>query len=63
VFQLASLDGEILGDVAARHLERLTPVWRNRWQESRSFTQAILKEFRPAPTALHYIAEALQGKS
>jgi len=63
VFQLTSLDGEILGDVAAHHLERLAPAWRNRWHESRSFTQAILKEFRPSPTALEYITQALQAQS
>ena len=63
VFQLSTLDGAILGDVVSHYLERLAPAWRNRWRESWSFTQAILKEFRPAPTAIHYITKALREKS
>ena len=59
-FQLSTLDGKILGSVAAHRLERIAPAWRHRWQESWSFSQTLLKEFRPAPTALAIITQALQ---
>jgi len=60
-FQLSTLDGEILGSVVAHRLERLAPVWRNRWQESWSFTQAILKEFHPSPTVQELLAQAARS--
>ena len=59
-FQLSTLDGAILGSVVAHRLARLAPVWRNRWIESWSFTQALLKEFHPTPTALDLIKQALK---
>lgn len=57
-FQLSTLEGTILGNKQATRLQRLQPVWRNCWIETRSVLQAILKEFRPAPTAMAVIAQA-----
>ena len=53
------LEGTTLGNKQATRLHRLQPVWRNRWIETRSLLQVILKEFRPVPTVTELITPAL----
>ena len=56
-FQLSTLEGTILGNKPATHLQRVQPLRHHRWGETRSLLQSILKEFRPPATVLELLAK------
>ena len=55
-FQLSTLEGTILGNKPATHLQRIHPIQHNRWIEVRPMLQALLKEFRPVPSVTDLMA-------